>query len=124
VKVTEFLDDLPDGYDSQLGDEGIQLSGGQRQRVALARALLTDAEILVLDEATSDLDSNLENEVQKAVESMEREYTIFAIAHRLSTVQNADRIYTVENGWITEKGTHKELMNNDGIYAKLYSTQS
>jgi subfamily B ATP-binding cassette protein MsbA len=107
-----------------LGDEGIQLSGGQRQRVALARALLTDAEILVLDEATSDLDSNLENEVQKAVESMEREYTIFAIAHRLSTVQNADRIYTVENGWITEKGTHKELMNNDGIYAKLYSTQS
>ena len=124
AKVTKFLDDLPEGYDSQLGDEGIQLSGGQRQRVALARALLTDAEILVLDEATSDLDSNLENEVQKAVESMEREYTIFAIAHRLSTVQNADRIYTVENGWITEKGTHKELMNNDGIYAKLYSTQS
>ena len=124
AKVTEFLDDLPEGYDSQLGDEGIQLSGGQRQRVALARALLTDAEILVLDEATSDLDSNLENEVQKAVESMEREYTIFAIAHRLSTVQNADRIYTVENGWITEKGTHKELMNNDGIYAKLYSVQS
>jgi subfamily B ATP-binding cassette protein MsbA len=124
AKVTEFLDDLPDGYDSQLGDEGIQLSGGQRQRVALARALLTDAEILVLDEATSDLDSNLENEVQKAVESMEREYTIFAIAHRLSTVQNADRIYSIESGQITETGTHQELIDNNGKYAELYQIQS
>jgi len=124
AKVTEFLDDLPEGYDSQLGDEGIQLSGGQRQRVALARALLTDAEILVLDEATSDLDSNLENEVQKAVESMEREYTIFAIAHRLSTVQNADRIYSIESGQITETGTHQELIDNNGKYAELYQIQS
>ena len=124
AKVTEFLDDLPNGYESQLGDEGVQLSGGQRQRVALARALLTDVEILVLDEATSDLDSNLENKVQKAVESMEREYTIFAIAHRLSTVQNADRIYTVENGRITEKGKHEELIDSGGKYAELYAIQS
>jgi subfamily B ATP-binding cassette protein MsbA len=124
ARVTEFLNDLPHGYDSQLGDEGVQLSGGQRQRVALARALLSEAEILVLDEATSDLDSNLEKKVQKAVESMEQEYTIFAIAHRLSTVQNADRIYTVENGEIIETGRHKELIAKGGAYADLYTTQS
>jgi len=122
-KVTEFIDDLPSGYDSQLGDEGVQLSGGQRQRVALARALLKDAEILILDEATSDLDSNLENEVQQEIESMERDYMIIAIAHRLSTVRNSDRIYTVEKGEISEYGTHSDLIEKDGTYAELYEIQ-
>ena len=124
AKVDEFVDDLPNGYDSQLGDDGVRLSGGQRQRVALARALLKDAEFLVLDEATSDLDSNLEKEVQAAIESMDREYGIIAIAHRLSTVQNADRIYTVENGEIVESGSHRELLDDGGEYAELYSVQS
>lgn len=124
ARVTEFLDKLPDGYDSKLGDDGVKLSGGQRQRVALARALLKDAEILILDEATSDLDSNLEEQVHRAIESMEGEYTIFAIAHRLSTVQNADRIYIVEEGTITEKGDHDELLNIDEKYAQLYSMQA
>lgn len=123
-KVDEFVDDLPNGYDSQLGDDGVRLSGGQRQRVALARALLTDADFLVLDEATSDLDSNLEKEVQMAIESMDQNYGIIAIAHRLSTVKNADRIYTVENGEIIEAGTHKELINEDGEYAELYTIQA
>ena len=122
--VDEFLGELPDGYETQLGDDGVRLSGGQRQRVALARALLKDADILVLDEATSDLDSNLEQQVQAAIENMERDYAIVGIAHRLSTVQNADRIYTVEQGEIIESGTHNELIDNGGQYAELHSIQS
>ena len=123
TKVSEFLYDLSDGYETKLGDDGVKLSGGQRQRVALARALLKDAEILILDEATSDLDSHLEHQVHQAIESMEGEYTIIAIAHRLSTVRNANRIYTVEDGRITEQGRHEELIHNGGKYAQLYSTQ-
>jgi subfamily B ATP-binding cassette protein MsbA len=124
AKVDEFLDDLPNGYESQLGDDGVRLSGGQRQRVALARALLEDADFLVLDEATSDLDSNLEREVQEAIEAMDRDYAIVTIAHRLSTVKNADRIYTLEDGKIIEEGSHRELLADDGEYAELYAIQS
>ncbi|WP_336001788.1 ABC transporter ATP-binding protein [Halorientalis halophila] len=124
AKVDEFFDDLPNGYDTQLGDDGVRLSGGQRQRVALARALLKDADVLVLDEATSDLDSSLEKEVQESIESMDRDYAMVGIAHRLSTVQNADRIYTVDQGTIIETGDHEELITNDGQYAKLYALQS
>ena len=122
--VDEFLSELPEGYDTQLGDDGVRLSGGQRQRVALARALLKDADVLVLDEATSDLDSNLEKQVQEAIENMERDYAMVGIAHRLSTVQNADRIYTVDNGEIIETGRHEELIDNGGQYADLYAIQS
>lgn len=124
AKVNEFLDDLPNGYDSQLGDDGVRLSGGQRQRVALARALLKEADLLVLDEATSDLDSSLEREVQQAIEEMDRDYAIVTIAHRLSTVKNADRIYTLEDGKIIEEGNHEELLANDGEYADLYAIQT
>jgi subfamily B ATP-binding cassette protein MsbA len=124
ARVTEFLDDLPQGYESELGDDGVRLSGGQRQRVALARALLKNADYLILDEATSDLDSNLEREVQESIEAMDREYTIITIAHRLSTVKNADLIYTLEDGTIIEQGTHNELLDHDGEYAELYALQS
>ena len=121
ARVDEFFDDLPEGYDTQLGDDGVRLSGGQRQRVALARALLKDADVLVLDEATSDLDSNLEREVQESIENMNRDYAMVGIAHRLSTVKNADRIYTVDDGEIIETGRHEELIENGGQYAELYT---
>jgi subfamily B ATP-binding cassette protein MsbA len=124
AKVDEFFDELPTGYDTQLGDDGVRLSGGQRQRVALARALLKDADVLVLDEATSDLDSNLEREVQKSIENMDRDYAMVGIAHRLSTVKNADRIYSVDDGAIVETGRHEELIENEGQYAELYAIQS
>jgi len=124
ARVDEFFDELPNGYDSQLGDEGVRLSGGQKQRVALARALLQDADLLILDEATSDLDTNLEQQVQQAIEAMDREYGIITIAHRLSTVENADRIYTMKGGRITERGGHDELVKNGGKYAELYSVQT
>jgi len=123
ARVSEFFDDLSDGYQTQLGEDGVQLSGGQRQRVALARALLKDASILLLDEATSDLDTGIEEEVQRSIESMDQEYLIITIAHRLSTVKNADRIYTVEDGRISEAGPHGELIRNDGTYANLYRSQ-
>lgn len=124
AQVTEFLDELPDGYDTILGDQGMRLSGGQRQRVALARALLKDADLLILDEATSDLDTSLEKAVHEGIEMMDRDYAMLVIAHRLSTVTNADKIYTLEDGKIAETGTHNELVKNSGTYAQLYALQS
>lgn len=124
ARIDEFVDTLPDGYESNLGDKGVRLSGGQKQRVALARALLKDADFLILDEATSDLDSSLESQVQESIESMDREYGIITIAHRLSTVTNADRIYTLDNGEIIESGTHNELIKQNGVYSELIELQS
>lgn len=124
AQVSEFIDDLPAGYQTQLGEDGVRLSGGQKQRVALARALLKDSEILVLDEATSDLDTNIERAVQDAIEGMDRDYAIFVIAHRLSTVRNADQIYTVADGQIVESGSHEELIGRDGTYSSLYEIQA
>ena len=123
AQVTEFLDRLPDGYETDLGDQGVKLSGGQRQRVALARALLKDAQILILDEATSDLDTYLEQRVHNAIEEMDRDYTVIAIAHRLSTITGADRIYTLADGEIVERGTHEELLDQEARYHQLYSAQ-
>lgn len=124
AQVTEFLNDLPDGYDSQLGDDGVRLSGGQRQRVAIARALLENADLLILDEATSDLDTRLESKVHRAIEEMERDYGMIAIAHRLSTVTGADCIYTMDDGLIVESGAHESLVDTNGQYAELYASQS
>ena len=122
-QITEFLHDLPGGYDTELGDDGVRLSGGQRQRIALARALLEDADILLLDEATSDLDTDIENRVQTEIETMNRDFTIIAIAHRLSTIKGADRIFTLEDGEIIEEGRHDTLIEEEGRYAELYSSQ-
>lgn len=124
ARIDEFFAELPNGYDTMLGDDGVRLSGGQKQRVALARALVEDTDLLILDEATSDLDSNLEQEVQKAIENRKQDYAMITIAHRLSTVQNADRIYTMTDGAVTEVGTHNELLDNGGQYEELYKIQS
>lgn len=124
AEVTEFFDDLPSGYETMLGEDGVRLSGGQRQRVAIARALLKDADLLVLDEATSDLDSHLEERVHDGIEAMERDYAMLAIAHRLSTVTDADRIHMMEDGEIVERGTHRGLIEQKGKYSELYATQS
>jgi subfamily B ATP-binding cassette protein MsbA len=124
AQVTEFLGDLPDGFETELGDDGVRLSGGQRQRVAIARALLKDADVLVLDEATSDLDTHLERRVHDAIESADSDYATVAIAHRLSTIRDADRIYTFTDGRITETGTHGELLERGGTYANLHATQT
>jgi subfamily B ATP-binding cassette protein MsbA len=121
--VTEFVDELPAGYETELGDDGVRLSGGQKQRVALARALLRDVDFLLLDEATSDLDRNIEREVHRGIESLDGDHGMIVVAHRLSTVKNADRIYTMEHGRITEVGTHEELLSAGETYAELYSTQ-
>ncbi len=123
AQVTEFLEDLPEGYGTHLGDDGVKLSGGQRQRVALARALLKEADLIILDEATSDLDTNIEDQVHSAIESMERDVILIVVAHRLSTVRNADVIYALEDGQISERGSHSELLNQDGMYAELYSAE-
>lgn len=123
AQVTEFLNSLPDGYKTNLGDNGTQLSGGQRQRVALARALLQDAEVLILDEATSDLDTQIERQVQESLEAMEDDRILITIAHRLSTVRNADRIYAMADGKIVESGRHGQLIDDGGEYASLYATQ-
>lgn len=124
ARVTEFRSELPNGYDTVLGDNGVRLSGGQRQRVAIARALLKGADLLVLDEATSDLDGQLEAEIYRALGSIDTDYITVTIAHRLATVADADRIYVIENGEIVETGTHETLLADDGSYAELYTVQA
>jgi subfamily B ATP-binding cassette protein MsbA len=118
-----FIRALPQGYDTQVGPRGVKLSGGQRQRVAIARAMLRDAPILLLDEATSSLDSESERQVQAAIQRLTEGRTTLVIAHRLSTVVGADRIYVLDRGRAVESGTHAELIARGGTYARLYALQ-
>jgi ATP-binding cassette subfamily B protein len=120
----EFIEQLPQGYKTLVGERGTKLSGGQRQRVAIARAILSDAPLLVLDEATSALDSESEKLIQDALKKLMKGRTTLVIAHRLSTIQTMDRIIVLEQGHITEQGSHKELLAKDGHYAKLWNHQS
>ena len=119
----EFIENLPDGYETLIGDDGVMLSGGQRQRIAIARAILKDAPILILDEATSALDTDSERFIQSALEGLMKDRTTFVIAHRLSTIEKADRILVMESGCIVEHGSHKELLSQSGRYAQLYNQE-
>ena len=121
--ATDFIAALPRGLDTPIGENGARLSGGQRQRLAIARALLKDAPLLILDEATSALDSESERQVQMALEVLMKNRTTLVIAHRLSTVERADRIVVLQQGGIVEIGTHRELLARDGVYAQLYKLQ-
>ncbi|MGD2174862.1 MAG: ABC transporter ATP-binding protein [Candidatus Brocadiaceae bacterium] len=123
ANAAPFVEKLPDGYDTEIGKRGVKLSEGQRQRISIARALLKNPQILILDEATSSVDSETEVLIQQAVERLREGRTTFAIAHRLSTILNADQILFVDGGRIIERGTHEELMELDGEYARFYKIQ-
>src|SRR5439155_26356950 len=119
----EFIREFEKGYDQVVGERGVKLSGGQRQRVAIARAILADPRILILDEATSSLDSESEAMIQDGLRALMRDRTTFVIAHRLSTIVNADQILVLEHGEIVERGTHRELLARRGRYRELYDRQ-
>ena len=119
----DFICALPNGYETVIGERGLRLSGGERQRIAIARAILKNAPILILDEATSALDMESESLVQSALQNLMTGRTVFVIAHRLSTVRRADRIVVLENGMITDEGTHERLMARIGTYRRLYELQ-
>jgi ATP-binding cassette subfamily B protein len=124
AQAHEFIQELPEGYESEVGEDGVKLSGGQRQRIGIARAILQDPDILILDEATSDVDTETEIKIQKGIEKLIHDRTVLAIAHRLSTIKDADQIIVLDNGRIAERGNHEELLEENGIYAKLWKVQA
>ncbi len=120
----EFIKELPNGYHSKVGERGVMLSGGERQRIAIARAILKNAPILILDEATSALDSESEHYIQKSLKKLMKGKTVIAIAHRLSTLKEMDRLVVMDNGKIIEEGAHEKLLKTKGAYYRFYQMQS
>ena len=121
ANALDFINELPEGFNTLVGERGQLLSGGQRQRISIARALLKDPDILILDEATSALDTESEKLVQQALDRLMRGRTVFIIAHRLTSIKNADKIIVLENGHVKEVGEHHSLIAQEGLYASLYS---
>ena len=124
AEAHEFITNLPDGYDTMVGERGVKLSGGQRQRIAIARAILKDPELLVLDEATSDVDTETEMLIQRSLDKLTADRTTLVIAHRLSTIKDADQIVVFDDGHVVERGTHTDLLDEDGLYANLWAVQA
>ena len=124
ANAQQFIDEMPEGLDTEIGERGASLSGGQRQRLAIARAIIRDPKILILDEATSALDTESELLIQDAISKLRKDRTTFIVAHRLSTVRDADRIAVMENGRIVEIGTHNQLIEQSGRYKELVNTQN
>ena len=123
ARILEFSDNFPNGLDTIIGDKGVLLSGGQRQRIAIGRAILKDATILILDEATSSLDTKSEYDIQAALKDLMKDRTTLVVAHRLSTIESADQIIVLEKGRIVEKGDHKTLLSNNSFYSDLHRLQ-
>ena len=119
----DFIQDLPDKYDTLIGENGVRLSGGEKQRISIARAMLKKSPIILLDEATSSLDADTENKIQKAINELTKNKTTIVIAHRLSTILNANKIYVIESGKILEHGTHDDLLKNSQTYKNFYEKQ-
>ena len=123
ARIDSYIESLPDGYDTVLSDDGVNISKGQRQLITIARAFLSDAPMLILDEATSNVDSRTEIKIQEAMNELMSGKTCFVIAHRLSTIQNADVILVIQDGKIIEQGNHEQLIRANGFYCSLYNSQ-
>ena len=124
ASLDEFIETLPDGYDTVVGEGGVTLSGGQRQRLAIARALLMKTKIILFDEATSALDNDTQANIQESIKHMKGDFTIVIVAHRLSTIKGADRILVLDDGAIIQEGTHKQLMKSSTLYKNLYKKEN
>ena len=124
AEATNFIDNLPNGWETNIGEDGHKLSGGQRQRISIARAVLKDAPILVLDEATSSVDNETEEALQKSLDLISKDRTTIVIAHRLSTIRHSDSIIVLDEGKVVESGKHEELIENKSHYYRLWNVQT